>query len=277
MKNIKYFLKGFSVLEALIALLIVGVSLLGVSKLQTESLFNSSDSRMKTRALNLAQDKIEDLRDFANQNIYTNFSNGNDTKVGSNATFTRAWTVANCANSVNCKRITVTVTWNDASGTAQTVRLTSDIAQVDPVKSGVALAALTTTTATTGTGSTTSTSSTTSSSTTSSSSTMSSSSTTSSTAPTTTTTTTTTTTAPPATTSTTTTTLCTTTVSGSRQNENAVITVVTPSGTCTGTDKKTYSCTVNATSGSTITIQQVSGGTTQKTATANCENRTVDF
>lgn len=124
--------------------------------------------------------------------------------------------------------------------------------------------------------STTSNTSTTSSSTTSfsttSSSTTSSSSTTTETSTSTTasstTSTTTTTTTPP---------LCATTVSGSRQNKNATVSVASPSGTCTYPNNDSYSCTVNAASGSTITIQQVSGGTTQKTATANCGNRTVNF
>jgi type IV pilus modification protein PilV len=132
--------RGFSLLEALISSLIVAVAMLGVAKLQGMTLINSADSRMKTHALNLAQDKIEDLRNFANQNTYTDYSGpDNNTTAGANSTFTRTWTITDCDNSINCKQINVTVTWTDPKGATQTVQLTSYIAEVDPVKSGVVL------------------------------------------------------------------------------------------------------------------------------------------
>jgi len=60
---------GFSLIEALIAALVVAVAMLGFGQLQGATLINSADSRMKTHALNLAQDKIGKLRTFANQQV----------------------------------------------------------------------------------------------------------------------------------------------------------------------------------------------------------------
>lgn len=131
---------GFSMLEALISTLIVAVALLGLAKINGEALIGSSDSRMKTQAQNLAQEKIEELRSFPRQQVYAAYSGtDSNTAEGVNATFTRTWTISNCANSVTCKQADVVVAWTDPRGGKQSVRLVSNIAEGDPVKSGVAL------------------------------------------------------------------------------------------------------------------------------------------
>ncbi|MGZ8902069.1 MAG: type IV pilus modification PilV family protein [Methylobacter sp.] len=138
-------LKGFSLIEVMIASVVVALAMLGVARLQGITLQDSADSRMKTHALNLAQDKIEELRNFANQSTYSGYSGSdNNTAVGANSNFTRTWTITDCANSVNCKQVNVGVTWTDPNNSTQTVQLTSYIAESDPVKSGVVLLAATT-------------------------------------------------------------------------------------------------------------------------------------
>ena len=138
--------QGFSLVETLIAAVIVTVAMLGLGKLQGITLLNSADSRMKTHALNLAQEKIEALRMFASQSTYTGLVSGStvspDLLVGGNANFDRAWETSSCPSLVvtnTCKKVSVTVTWTDPKGIDQTVKLTSYIAEVDPVKSGVVL------------------------------------------------------------------------------------------------------------------------------------------
>jgi len=136
--------RGFSLLEALIAALVVALAMLGLARLQGVTLINSGDSRMKTRALNLAQDKIEELRSFANKDTYTGMASGNDTPAsysGDNSSFARTWTISNCPNSVDCKQVGVSVNWTDPKGETQTVALTSYIASGDTVNSGVVLLA----------------------------------------------------------------------------------------------------------------------------------------
>jgi len=136
--------RGFSLLEALIAALVVALAMLGLARLQGVTLINSGDSRMKTRALNLAQDKIEELRSFANKDTYTGMASGNDTPTsydGDNSNFTRTWSITSCPNSVDCKKVGVRVNWTDPKGETQTVDLTSYIASGDTVNSGVVLLA----------------------------------------------------------------------------------------------------------------------------------------
>jgi len=139
--------QGFSLVETLIAAVIVAVAMLGLGKLQGITLLNSADSRMKTHALNLAQEKIEALRMFANQSTYTGLVSGATLSTdpilkGANANFDRTWEISSCPSLVvtsTCKKVSVEVKWIDPKGIVQTVQLTSYIAEADPVKSGVVL------------------------------------------------------------------------------------------------------------------------------------------
>jgi Tfp pilus assembly protein PilV len=133
---------GFILIEAMVAAFILAVALLGLARLQGGILTANAESRMRTHALNLAQEKIEELRTFANQTAYAAIGSGSDSRTGENAIFTRTWASPACANSVPCKVLTVTVTWTDSKGITQTVILTSYVARIDPVKGGVALLAL---------------------------------------------------------------------------------------------------------------------------------------
>lgn len=115
--------------------------------MQGITLLNSADSRMKTHALNLAQEKIEALRMFANQSTYTGLVSGTTVSTdpilkGTNANFERTWEITTCPSLVDtstCKKVNVKVTWTDPKGILQTVQLTSYIAEVDPVNFGVVL------------------------------------------------------------------------------------------------------------------------------------------
>jgi type IV pilus modification protein PilV len=151
--------QGFTLLEALIAALVVAVAMLGAARLQGVTMLDSSDSRMKTRALNLAQEKIEELRSFANQDTYLAMASDADTPDshdGDSSGFTRTWTITSCVdlspscdsngnnsidgNESNYLQISSTVTWTDSKGDPQAVQLTSYIARSEPVKSGIVLA-----------------------------------------------------------------------------------------------------------------------------------------
>lgn len=131
--------RGISLIEAMVAALILAVAILALTGLQVTTLSNSGQSRINTHALNFAEEKIEELRNFAIFSTYDNLSNGTDTVASPSATLNRSWTVTDCPNSATCKQVSVTITWNDATGTQQTVQLTSYISEEDPVKGGVAV------------------------------------------------------------------------------------------------------------------------------------------
>lgn len=148
MKKLLYTkIAGFSLIEALIAALVVGVGMLGLAKMQGELFVGSSESRMRTHALNLAQDKIEEFRQVANKDLYDGFAAGANANTetimaGSSTNFTRAWTIT---DNGKYKQISVTVSWTDSKGVNQNVQLTSNVAAGEPVKAGMVLASLATT------------------------------------------------------------------------------------------------------------------------------------
>jgi len=103
--------KGFSLIEVLIALVILSISLLGIASLMaTTTRYNSSAGHM-TEAATFAQDMLEQLRVTPWANVVTNPNP--DTITGATGiTYSRTWTVAPNADD-SLRTITVTVTWND--------------------------------------------------------------------------------------------------------------------------------------------------------------------
>jgi len=266
--------RGFTLIEAVVAALLFALALLGLAQLQGTMTLFASDSRMRTQALNLAQQKMEDLRQFSHQSDYYALPcDGSDTPSGTNTSFNRTWTLNPCphppdtTNEAPYKQANVTVKWTDPKGQEQTVQLTSYISRNDPVREGVTLIA-----SGGGGGGGGSSSSSSSSDSSSSSSTSGSSSTidgsTATTAATTPTTAT-----PPTTTVVTTTTICTTTITAKPKQGNDTVTCATCSACVPGTGSR-YTCTSTASSGTTISL--VSNGVS-KTTTANCSSQSVDF
>jgi type IV pilus modification protein PilV len=132
---------GFTLIEILVAILVFAIGMLGLARLQGVTILNSAESRMQTHAANLAQDKIEELRNYIHAADYTNYASnavGTDV-VGANATFTRTWSITNNAG---YKEISVLVEWTGVDDTDYDVRLTSHIAEVEPARSGMILAAV---------------------------------------------------------------------------------------------------------------------------------------
>jgi hypothetical protein len=94
--------------------------------------------------LNFAQEKIEELRNYGNTTAYTAYvSNAVGTDlVGASSTFTRTWAVTACPNTVECKNISVTVAWVGIDGANYDIQLTSQIAELEPARSGMVVASV---------------------------------------------------------------------------------------------------------------------------------------
>lgn len=63
--NMKLKIKGFGLIEVMVALVILAVGILGISKLQGTLIRNSSDANQRAVAVSIAQQKIDDLKSFA--------------------------------------------------------------------------------------------------------------------------------------------------------------------------------------------------------------------
>ncbi len=158
--------RGFSMIEVLISVVILGFGLLALAALQTTIIRSSSETKAQTIALQLAKDKLEDLRSFRSLAEYRLLTSNNDTVNDSSGSlsgvnFTRTWTVTRWAYNpttslfVNVtpltgttptggttpstytanneyKRVAVVVSWNDANGTAQTIGIEDALGAIAP-------------------------------------------------------------------------------------------------------------------------------------------------
>ena len=115
--------KGFTLIEILVALVILSISLLALAGLMVTTTKNSSFGGRMTEAATFAQDLLEQLR----ASPWGNVVSGTDQKMGSTGVnYTRNWNVV--PNPAGTQRwVTITVNWND--GVNRSIRLLSVISQ----------------------------------------------------------------------------------------------------------------------------------------------------
>ena len=153
--------RGFSMIEVLIAVVVLGFGLMALAALQTSIIRSSAETKAQTVALQLAKDKVEDLRSFHTIAGYQALTSGNDTVTESAVSYARTWTVtrfgyqpsigafaaiasltgatpaadgggvAYTANN-EYKRVAVAVTWTDPAGASQSVGIEDAIGAVSP-------------------------------------------------------------------------------------------------------------------------------------------------
>jgi prepilin-type N-terminal cleavage/methylation domain-containing protein len=104
--------QGFSLIEVLIALVILSVAFLGLAGLMVQTTKNNSFGEHMTEAATFAQDQLENLRISSWVNVVT----GNDMRQGSTGiNYARSWIVVLNVAPPNdtIKEITITISWND--------------------------------------------------------------------------------------------------------------------------------------------------------------------
>ena len=107
---------GITILEVLIAMIILSISLLLLLNMGMVALDGNDWSNKTTIATQLMQEKLEELRNV--QNLSAS-SSGHDTTSG----VSRTWTVSDAGS--HLRRVDVAVTWEDIKGDSTTSSMTT--------------------------------------------------------------------------------------------------------------------------------------------------------
>jgi type IV pilus assembly protein PilV len=114
---------GFTLIEVMVALVILSFSLLALAGLMVTTTKNNSFGSHVTEAATLAQDKLEELRAIRWDNIIEG-ANMDQKSSSTGINYTRNW---NVVTNGSLKTITITINWNDR--TSHSIRLTSVLSQ----------------------------------------------------------------------------------------------------------------------------------------------------
>lgn len=136
--------RGVSLIEALVALLIMGFGMIGIVGVQTTLRMNADISKQRSEATRIAQEAIETSRAYSVIQSATGNVAYEDlvstpavavTGYTTNTTFSRAITVSESAEP-RMKIVAVDVSWTDRTNQAQTVRLLSQVNSTPPELAG---------------------------------------------------------------------------------------------------------------------------------------------
>ncbi len=100
-------MKGFSLLEVMIALLILAVGLLGIAGMMTVGVRTNADAAHLTEAYQIGQAEMERLKIVP----WNTLGSGSSTREMRGTRFTSSWRVLSTAGRI--KDVNVAVTWNE--------------------------------------------------------------------------------------------------------------------------------------------------------------------
>ena len=138
---------GISLIEILIALLILAAAFVTLLKFQGDLTRNLHGIKQQLQAITLGQSKMNELRKYIAVDTaegtpsYEQITSGSSTVVQSGSSFSTVWTVTELS-SPNRKTVQVVVSWTDATNQSQSITLDSIIGEINPKISGVIMEAL---------------------------------------------------------------------------------------------------------------------------------------
>jgi type IV pilus modification protein PilV len=115
--------KGFTLIEVLVALVILSISLLALAGFMVTTTKNNASGAHMTEATTFAQDKLEELK----MSPWENIVSGSDQRKGSTGiNYSRNWTVGENETG-DLRTISLTINWSDRYN--HSIRFFSVIAQ----------------------------------------------------------------------------------------------------------------------------------------------------
>jgi Tfp pilus assembly protein PilV len=126
MKKVLRAQKGFTLLEALIAVLVVTLALYALGSMHSMIIRGSGQAKARSDAIIVSQAKIEELRNIAIRTQFTGLISTCPTTVSivrGNNTFNMCWSVTTPSGALEQRLVQVTTNWNDSTGAAQVLAL----------------------------------------------------------------------------------------------------------------------------------------------------------
>ncbi len=104
---------GFSLVEVLAGMLILGIGLIGVAKFQTRIMQEGTLAKQQNQAVNIAEAKLESLRFSYTIGDATSYTPPDqpEVKIGNNTEYSLSWTITESAIASGQVKIEVTVNW----------------------------------------------------------------------------------------------------------------------------------------------------------------------
>jgi Tfp pilus assembly protein PilV len=133
--------RGVSLIEALLAMVVMALGMLGLVGLQSSLRHSADVAKQRSEAVRIAQFEIERWRAFTalaggGGTNYGDMADATATMAGANATFTRTTDITPMAAPRPGSALSVTVTWADRKDQHQRVQLASLIAGIAPGLAG---------------------------------------------------------------------------------------------------------------------------------------------
>jgi len=135
--------RGVSLVEALVAMAVMAFGMLAVVGLQATMRLNADVAKQRSEAVRIAQEAIEDWRDFstipttAGRTAFADIGSMAATAVTGYTTNTSYMLTRTVTPGQGNDAVQVQVSWEDRAGQTQSVSLSSVIAAADPALSGV--------------------------------------------------------------------------------------------------------------------------------------------
>jgi prepilin-type N-terminal cleavage/methylation domain-containing protein len=127
--------KGFTVIELMVTLVVLGAGVGALTYLQTRMVNATVFTSAQYDALNLANNKIADWQAMAYDSIPVETAQ-TDSSTINNVTYSRTWNISQFTDPTY-KVIDVAVSWSDASGTTHSVKLATAVAKTSQAAANV--------------------------------------------------------------------------------------------------------------------------------------------